>query len=218
MLNLSPAQQQPVGVQRENLDFLASLNRLHQRNFPLDSDLETRIQNYELAARMQVVASDLLNISNESPQTRKMYGLDNETTRLYGLRCLLARKLVEAGVRFVRIHPKPFQPWDTHSATKRNLEDICGNTDLPTAGLIKDLEQVVCGTRRSSSGQVSSAVYQSRRTVPDATTTGTRAEASKRDTSMAKRTKLGTKPPSIESVSPISTRRFCIRWDSTMSC
>ena len=141
VLNLSPAEQQPKGVQRENLNFLASLNRVHQRKFPLDSDLETRIQNYELAARMQVVASDLLDISNESAHTRKLYGLDNETTQPYGLRCLLARKLVEAGVRFVQIHPKPFQPWDTHTNTKGNLKHICGTTDLPTAGLIKDLQQ-----------------------------------------------------------------------------
>jgi len=141
VLNLRPAQPQPAGAQHENLAFLARLNRLHQRKFPLDSDLETRIQNYELAARMQLATSDVLDISSESPETRKLYGLDNESTQKYGLRCLLARKLVEAGVRFVQIHPKPFQPWDTHNNTKGDLTGICGNTDLPTAGLIKDLKQ-----------------------------------------------------------------------------
>jgi len=140
-LNLRPAREQPEGTQRDNLDFLQHLNRKHQTKYPLDSELETRIQNYELAARMQLAASEILDISTETEATRKLYGLDNPTTQPYGLRCLLARKLVESGVRFVQVHPKPFQPWDTHSKTKTTLSDICGNTDLPTAGLIQDLKQ-----------------------------------------------------------------------------
>jgi arylsulfatase A-like enzyme len=141
VLNLSPAQEQVAGVQAENLRLLAQLNRRHQRRYPRESDLETRIQNYELAARMQLEASELLDISKETEETNKLYGLDNATTRPYGVRCLLARKLVEAGVRFVQVHPKPTQPWDTHSNTKSSLAGICGETDLPTAGLIKDLKQ-----------------------------------------------------------------------------
>ena len=141
VLNLKPAVQQSAGVQRENLHFLSQLNRLHQRKYPLDSDLETRIQNYELAANMQVAAEGILDLSNESEATRKLYGLDNPKTEKYGHRCLLARKLVEAGVRFVQIHPQPFQPWDSHAKTKESLSHICGACDQPTAALIRDLRQ-----------------------------------------------------------------------------
>lgn len=141
VLNLRPARELPAGVQRDNLDFLATLNREHQRQFPIETELETRIQNFELAARMQLEAASVLDLTNEAPETRRLYGLDNDTTRAYGLRCLLARKLVEAGVRFVQIHPKPFQPWDTHANTQSGLQEICGNTDLPTAGLIVDLKR-----------------------------------------------------------------------------
>lgn len=141
VLNLKPAREMPAGVSQENLDFLARLNRRHQRSYPLETELETRIQNYELAARMQLAAAELLDLNQESAETQKLYGLDNPLTRPYGLRCLLARKLVESGVRFVQIHPKPFQPWDTHMNTKTNLVDICGTTDLPTAGLLQDLKR-----------------------------------------------------------------------------
>src|SRR5262249_21156261 len=143
VLNLQPARQQVDGVQRANLDFLAQMNRKHQQNYAGESELETRIQNYELAARMQLAAASVLDLSKETEATQKLYGLDQPATRAYGLRCLLARKLVEAGVRFVQIHPKPFQPWDTHANTQSALADICGNCDLPTAGLIRDLKQ--CG-------------------------------------------------------------------------
>lgn len=141
VLNLQPAKPQAEGVQRANLEFLAALNRRHQRHYPRESELETRIQNYELAARMQLAAANVLDLSQETADTQKLYGLDQPATRGYGLRCLLARKLVEAGVRFVQIHPKPFQPWDTHANTQAALNDICGNCDLPTAGLIRDLKQ-----------------------------------------------------------------------------
>src|SRR5439155_17879249 len=90
---------------------------------------------------MQLATARVLDLTKESAATQKLYGLDNPVTRAYGLRCLLARKLIESGVRFVQIHPKPFQPWDTHMDTKTSLADICGNTDLPTAGLIRDLKQ-----------------------------------------------------------------------------
>ncbi|MBI5759992.1 MAG: DUF1501 domain-containing protein [Planctomycetales bacterium] len=141
VLNLRAAREQPDGVQRDNLEFLARLNRMHQRDYPRETELETRIQNYELAARMQLAATSVLDVANETADTQKLYGLDNPRTKPYGLRCLLARKLIESGVRFVQIHPKPFQPWDTHANTQASLAEICGDTDLPTAGLIRDLKQ-----------------------------------------------------------------------------
>jgi hypothetical protein len=140
VLNLQPAVPFPEGAQRDNLDFLARLNEEHRRRFPRESELEARIQNYELAARMQLKAAEVLDLSKESAATRKLYGLDNPVTAGYGTRCLMARRLVEAGVRFVQVFPPPFQPWDSHTDSKTELEKICGVTDLPVAGLLRDLK------------------------------------------------------------------------------
>jgi hypothetical protein len=141
VLNLSSSIPVTSREQRNNLDFLSRLNRIHQRRLPREAELEARIQNYELAARMQLAAADVLDISGETAATRSLYGLDNKTTEPYGRRCLMARKLVEAGVRFVQVHPRPFQPWDSHSKTRSGLGSICGACDRPTAGLITDLKQ-----------------------------------------------------------------------------
>jgi hypothetical protein len=143
VLNLHPAQPVPAEVQRDNLDLLARLNQEHRKSYPLESELEARIRNYELAARMQLAAGPLLDLSRESPATKRLYGLDNPLTEGYGLRCLLARRLVEAGVRFVQVFPpvKPqFQPWDSHTDVKTELEGICARCDQPSAALIKDLK------------------------------------------------------------------------------
>ncbi|MFN7924604.1 MAG: DUF1501 domain-containing protein [Bryobacteraceae bacterium] len=137
--NLSPADPLPPGAQRGAMDFLQQLNRKHQQDRPGEFELEARIQNYELAARMQVAAMEVLDISKETEATRKLYGLDNPLTAGFGLRCLMARKLVESGVRFVQVFPGVGQPWDTHSKLKTDLPRICAKTDLPSAGLIKDL-------------------------------------------------------------------------------
>jgi hypothetical protein len=141
ILNLKPAKARPEGAQSDDLEYLAALNRRHQRAHRGDSELETRIQNYELAARMQLAAGDLVDISKESAATRALYGLDNPDTQGYGLRCLMARKLIEAGVRFVQVFPKPFQPWDTHSKTREDLGSICAACDQPSAALVTDLKQ-----------------------------------------------------------------------------
>jgi hypothetical protein len=143
VLNLHPPKPVPAEVQRDNLDLLAKLNDEHRRAYPHESDLEARIRNYELAARMQLAAAGTLDLSNESPAVRKLYGLDRPTTAGYGLRCLMARRLVEAGVRFVQVFPPvqpQFQPWDTHKNVKTELEQICAMADEPSAGLIKDLK------------------------------------------------------------------------------
>ena len=103
-------------------------------------ELEARIQNYELAARMQLKAAAAIDLSRESAVTRKLYGLDNPMTASYGTRCLMARRLIEAGVRFVQVFPPTGQPWDAHGDTKGENEKICGITDLPVAGFIRDLK------------------------------------------------------------------------------
>jgi len=143
VLNLQPPTPAPPGVQRANLDFLAQLNEEHRRRYPHESELEARIQNYELAARMQLSASSVLDMAGETAATRRLYGLDNTTTAGYGTRLLMARRLIESGVRFVQVFPpvKPqFQPWDAHTNVKTENESICGQTDLPFAGLIRDLK------------------------------------------------------------------------------
>jgi hypothetical protein len=142
--HLSPGLPQPPGMQRDNLDLLAKFNLAHQQEHPRENELEARIQNYELAARMQLAAAEVADLSGESEATKKMYGLDNPVTAGYGLRCILARRLVESGVRFVQIFPplKPsFQPWDSHNNLKSELESICGQTDQASAALVRDLKE-----------------------------------------------------------------------------
>jgi hypothetical protein len=143
VLNLQPAVPTSAAAQRRNLDFLARLNEEHRTRYPRETDLEARIRNYELAARMQLAAGSVLDLSTESPATRKLYGLENPETEGYGTRLLMARRLVESGVRFVQVLPpvKPqFQPWDAHTNVLTENQAICGKTDLPSAALITDLK------------------------------------------------------------------------------
>jgi hypothetical protein len=140
VLNLRPARPVSEGVQRDSLEFLAGLNREHLRHYPGETELEARIQNYELAARMQLRAAEAIDLSRESVATRKLYGLDNPVTASYGTRCLMARRLIEAGVRFVQVFPPVGQPWDAHADTKGENEKICAVTDLPVAGFLRDLK------------------------------------------------------------------------------
>ncbi len=140
VLNLRPARAVSESDQRDGLDFLARLNREHQRRYPGETELEARIQNYELAARMQLRAAEAIDLARESAATRKLYGLDNPVTASYGTRCLMARRLVEAGVRFIQVFPPAGQPWDAHADTKGENEKICAVTDLPVAGFLKDLK------------------------------------------------------------------------------
>jgi hypothetical protein len=136
--------QTPAGVtpaaRRNQLDFLAQLNQQHLERHPRNSELEARLANFETAARMQTAVPDVLDISGETEETRKLYGLDRDATREYGTRCLLARRLVERGVRFVQIFLKS-QPWDTHSRNAESLRGLCDMTDQPSAALVEDLER-----------------------------------------------------------------------------
>jgi len=141
--HLSPSHPMPPGAQRDNLDLLANMNEEHRRTHPGETELDARIQNYELAARMQLAAAEILDLSKESDATKKLYGLDNPITAGYGTRCLMARRLVESGVRFVQIFPPlvpSFQPWDNHNNLHNDLQSICAQTDQPAAALIKDLK------------------------------------------------------------------------------
>ncbi|HVU86268.1 MAG TPA: DUF1501 domain-containing protein [Pirellulales bacterium] len=127
-------------VQKQNLDFLRGLNDRHLAEHPGEGDLEARIASYELAAAMQTAATEALDISRETAATHAMYGLDDPATREYGTRCLIARRLVERGVRFVQLFLGG-QPWDNHSSIRTGLPAICKRTDKPAAALVKDLKQ-----------------------------------------------------------------------------
>lgn len=126
-------------AQKEWLSFLDRFNREHLKQHPGENDLEARIASYELAARMQIAAKEALDISSESEATQRLYGLDQEETREFGARCLIARRLVERGVRFVQIH-NAYQQWDHHADIHKRLPEMCRKTDQPSAALVKDLK------------------------------------------------------------------------------
>jgi hypothetical protein len=140
ILNLDAPPSARGAVQERNLELLDRLNRRHLEQHPGEEDLETRIQSFELAAAMQTAAKEALDVSAEPESIKRMYGLDHDDTRDYGTRCLIARRLVERGVRFVQLFLGG-QPWDNHSSIKTTLPDICRRTDRPAAALVKDLKQ-----------------------------------------------------------------------------
>ena len=119
---------------------LAGLDRAHQAQRPFQPRLEARISNYELAARMQLEATDALDLSQETAATLESYGLNGEKTESYGRRCLIARRLVERGVRFVQLYING-QIWDNHSGLESGLKQACARTDQPIAALLTDLKQ-----------------------------------------------------------------------------
>jgi hypothetical protein len=130
----------PPAARRNQLDLLGELNASHLRRHPGNAELEARLGHYELAAQMQTAVPDVLDLSKETEETRRLYGMDNPKSAEYGKRCLLARRLVERGVRFVQIFLSG-QPWDTHSNNAGNLRNLCAMTDKPSAGLIHDLKR-----------------------------------------------------------------------------
>ncbi|MEC7680090.1 MAG: DUF1501 domain-containing protein, partial [Planctomycetota bacterium] len=123
ILNLNAPEHLQGIPQRQNLDFLQSLNQSHAEQYPNTGELQARIASYELAAKMQIAATDALDINQESKYTHEMYGLDRDETREYGTRCLIARRLVERGGRFVQLFLNG-QPWDNHSNLGTNLPSI----------------------------------------------------------------------------------------------
>jgi hypothetical protein len=140
VLNLRPDVDRPAEVVREERDVLAQLDQMHRRQHPGQPQLDARIASYELAARMQLAATDALDISRESRATQEMYGVGREPTDSYGRRCLIARRLVERGVRFVQLYINA-QIWDNHTALATDLKTACDRTDQPVAALLRDLKQ-----------------------------------------------------------------------------
>lgn len=140
VLNLEMPKSVTSGARANQLQFLEALNQVHLRSHAGQTELEARIRNYEVAARMQTAVPEALDLSNESAETRRLYGLDRPETKEYGARCLLARRLVERGVRFVQLFLSG-QPWDTHRKNSETLKGLCARTDQPSAALVLDLKR-----------------------------------------------------------------------------
>ena len=138
--NLDPPPHLRGRVQERFLDYLDELNRAHLDDHPGEHDLAARIASYELAARMQTAAKEALDFSRESPATQALYGLDDPVTREFGTRCLIARRLVERGVRFVQVCTGN-QNWDHHGGIVKKLPAMCRKVDRPSAALVRDLKQ-----------------------------------------------------------------------------
>jgi hypothetical protein len=140
VLNLRSASDDPPEITHLQRDLLGRLDEMHKVHRPGQPNLDARIASYELAARMQVSATDALDLSQESTATQELYGIGREPTDSYGRRCLIARRLVERGVRFVQLYINA-QIWDNHTALATGMKDACDRTDLPIAGLLQDLKQ-----------------------------------------------------------------------------
>lgn len=142
VLNLRPSAQMPPEAQQNSLNLIARMNDRHRRDYPDDTELDARIRNYELASRMQLAAASELDLSGESSSMHALYGTNEPATASYGRKCLMARRLVERGVRFVQVlAPAPHNSWDHHGEINQNLPKLCGQVDGPSAALIQDLKQ-----------------------------------------------------------------------------
>ena len=122
------------------LQFVQRLNEQHAQRYPENTDLQARLRDFETAARMQAAVPDAVDLRGETAATRQLYGLEQPATRDYGLRCLLARRLVEQGVRFVGVYLKS-QPWDTHSDNANATKKVASEIEGPSAALVRDLKQ-----------------------------------------------------------------------------
>ncbi len=138
ILDLQPANGTSLDQQQANLGLLAQLNALHHAQHPWHTELSTRMDNYELAFRMQSEIPDVLDISTEDARTHELYGIGNDATDAFGRKCLLARKLVEKGVRFVQLFNGT---WDSHDYIERAHANLIRGVDQPIAALITDLKQ-----------------------------------------------------------------------------
>lgn len=140
LLNLQPEEEYPAAVKDLGRSLLHEMDEVHRKTRPYQPNLDARLSTYELAARMQLEATDALGIEKESAATREAYGLNDEATMSYGKRCLMARRLVERGVRMVQIFTEG-NVWDHHTDLRKGLPYCCGKTDKPIGALLADLKQ-----------------------------------------------------------------------------
>lgn len=144
LLNLKTPEGVSERTQREALDVLGDLNRQHLEAHPGESELAARIESYELAYRMQTAAVEAVDLDQESPQTRALYGLDDDLTADFGRKCLITRRLLERGVRFVQLYSGGGHiedTWDGHNDCISNHKLHAGETDKPIAALMSDLKR-----------------------------------------------------------------------------
>ena len=135
----------PEGVadaqQRGKLDLLGQMNRKYAAEHPEQSELDARMASYEMAFRMQAEAPEAVDLTKETEETKKLYGLEGKETATMGRLCLLARRMVERGVRFVQIYHGAGSKWDAHSKLESNHGGLCKSMDQPVAALLKDLKR-----------------------------------------------------------------------------
>ena len=144
ILNLDRPEGMSQEVQRELIDSIQNANQRHMADRSDNDDLASRIASYELAYKMQAAAPEAVDLSTEDQRTLSLYGIDNEETNDFGTRCLIARRLVDRGVRFIQLYSGGAHNddnWDAHGDLELNHNRHAGRTDLPIAGLLKDLKQ-----------------------------------------------------------------------------
>jgi hypothetical protein len=145
IIDLKPPDSVAPEQQRARLDLLGKLNEMDAQKYPGNTELAARISSYELAYRMQGCAPEAVDVSGESAAVKKLYGLDNPTTEPFGRQCLMARRLVERGVRFVQLFHgglgvQNLDTWDAHENVQDNHGRHAAEVDLPIAGLLTDLK------------------------------------------------------------------------------
>jgi hypothetical protein len=141
ILNLRPTDGIHRIDQRNTLDLIQKLNQSHLQARDQDDELSARMKAYELAFRMQSAAPEIVDLSNETKETKSLYGIDEKVTQDFGTRCLLARRMVERGVRFVQVYSGDTNGWDAHQDVESNHSKLCAATDRPVAGLLQDLKR-----------------------------------------------------------------------------
>ncbi len=141
ILHLQPQPNISLNQQRATLDLVQRLNREHLAARDNNDELAARIKAYELAFRMQSAAPELVDVSDETADTQSLYGLDQKETKEFGQRCLLARRMIERGVRFVQVYSGDTNGWDAHNDVLDNHSKYCRATDKPVAGLLTDLKR-----------------------------------------------------------------------------
>ncbi len=149
-LNLDPKNPLAFGARRAGQSieqqvgefrFVDQLNRLTAEQYPQDEQLQARIKSYELAFRMQAAVPEAVNLATETEDINNLYGINEAHTKVAGQRLLVARRMVERGVRFVQVFPSAYGTWDSHQKLKENHSKMCASIDKPISGLLKDLKQ-----------------------------------------------------------------------------
>jgi Protein of unknown function (DUF1501) len=140
ILDLAPPSTIGKQQQRGRLDLLKHLNQHFNADKADDSELEARVNAYELAYRMQAAGPEAVDLTKESDATKTLYGMDEEPTAKFGTNCLLARRLVERGVRFIELYNGSGSAWDAHNDLEGNHSKMCRSSDKPIAGLLADLK------------------------------------------------------------------------------